>query len=95
MNIEIINNFPNVTIFLFVNKKLPDVSTNKFQHKKNSLYLDIIEREEADHSIVFSFIPILVNLASHEYYVPSSEAELPATHLQSIILLCSYCDRVH
>jgi hypothetical protein len=46
--------------------------------KKSSLYLDIIEREETDHGVVLSFIPILVNLASHEYYVPSPEAELPA-----------------
>lgn len=63
--------------------------------RKNSLYLNIIEREEADHGVVLSFVPILVDLASHEYYVPSSEAELPATHLQSIILLHSYCDGVH
>jgi hypothetical protein len=52
-----------------------------------SLYLDIVEREEANHSVVFSLVPVLVNLASHEYYVPSSEAELPVTYVQSIIEL--------
>jgi len=55
-------------------------------------YLDIVEREEADHSIVFSFEPVLVNLTPHEYNVPSSEAELPATHIHSIILPCSHYD---
>jgi hypothetical protein len=41
---------------------------------------------------VFSLKPVLVNLTPHEYYVPSSEAELPDTHIHSIILPCLHYD---
>jgi len=66
--------------------------TNKQTAFHRNSYLNIVEREEADHSIMFSFKPVLVNLTPHEYYVPSPEAELPATHIHSIILLYSHYD---
>lgn len=45
---------------------------------KFSVYLDIIEREESDHGIVLSFVPIFVDLASDEDKVTSSKCQFPS-----------------
>lgn len=38
-------------------------------------YLDVIRREQADHRIMFTLVPVLVYLAAYKYYVTAAEIQ--------------------
>lgn len=47
--------------------------------KVECTYLDVVDRKNANHGIVFTFVPVLVDLSSHEDDVTLLERELSAT----------------
>ena len=42
-------------------------------------YLDVIDRKDANHGIVFAFVPIFIDLSSYEDDVTLLKRELSAT----------------
>lgn len=48
-------------------------------------YLDVIRWEQADHSIMLTLVPVLVYLATHEYYVTATEIQFPARLADKVV----------